>query len=73
MNIVLDTNILVSALWKPSGNASLFLSHVITVDLQLCYDHRIIEEYRDVLLRPKYSAESPNPPPSARFPLPFGA
>ena len=54
MNIVLDTNILVSALWKPAGNASLILSHVIAGDLQVCYDYRIMEEYRDVLLRPKF-------------------
>ena len=54
MRIVLDTNVLVSALWTPAGNASLLLSQVIAGKLQLCYDYRILEEYRDVLLRPRF-------------------
>ena len=54
MKVVLDTNVLVSALWTPNGNASLLLSLVIAGELQLCYDYRILEEYRDVLGRPKF-------------------
>ncbi len=54
MIAVIDTNILVSALWKPDSNASRLISQVISGNIQPCYDYRIIEEYRDVLLRPKF-------------------
>ena len=54
MILVLDTNVLVSALWTPSGNASLVLSRVLGGSLQLCYDNRILEEYWDVLCRPRF-------------------
>ena len=54
MIAVIDTNILVSALWKPNSNASLLISHVVNGTIQPCYDYRIMEEYRDVLLRPKF-------------------
>ena len=54
MIAVIDTNILVSALWKPAGNASMLISRVISGDIQVCYDHRIISEYREVLTRPRF-------------------
>jgi putative PIN family toxin of toxin-antitoxin system len=54
MIAVIDTNILVSALWKPAGNASLLLSHVISGRIQACYDHRMISEYREVLTCPRF-------------------
>ena len=54
MIAVIDTNILVSALWKPGSNASLLISHVISGAVQPCYDYRIMEEYREVLMRPKF-------------------
>ena len=54
MIAVLDTNVLVSALWTPSGKASAILSAAFSRHLRLCYDYRIMEEYRDVLLRPKF-------------------
>ncbi len=54
MIAVIDTNILVSALWKPGGNASLLISHVISGIIQPCYDYRIMEEYHEVLMRPKF-------------------
>jgi putative PIN family toxin of toxin-antitoxin system len=52
--IVLDTNVLVSALITPFGNASRILDMVIRGDLRLLYDDRIISEFREVLLRPKF-------------------
>lgn len=54
MIAVIDTNVLVSALWKPGGNASLLISHVLNGRIQPCYDYRIMEEYREVLMRPKF-------------------
>ena len=54
MLIVLDTNVLVSALITPFGNAARILDMVIRGDLRLLYDDRIISEFREVLLRPKF-------------------
>jgi putative PIN family toxin of toxin-antitoxin system len=52
--IVLDTNIIVSALITPFGNASRILDMVISGDLAVLYDDRIITEYREVLVRKKF-------------------
>ena len=54
MIAVIDTNILVSALYKPAGNASILISRVISGQIKVCYDHRIIAEYREVLTRPRF-------------------
>lgn len=53
MNIVLDTNILVSAVWSPGRNASDILNAVFARRFTVCYDHRILEEYDRVLRYPK--------------------
>ena len=58
MLIVIDTNILISSLWTPSGNASSVISSVITGKLTPCYDARIMEEYNDVLKRPAFKFET---------------
>jgi putative PIN family toxin of toxin-antitoxin system len=55
--IVLDTNILVSALITPFGNAARILDMVLLGELQILYDDRIFFEYREVLLRPKFGFE----------------
>jgi putative PIN family toxin of toxin-antitoxin system len=52
--IVLDTNVVVSALITPFGNAARILDMVISGDLNLLYDDRILSEYREVLLREKF-------------------
>lgn len=54
MNIVLDTNVLVSALWSPSGKPAAILNVVISQRFTACYDHRILDEYNKVLRRPKF-------------------
>ena len=51
--VVLDTNVLVSALWTPVGNCSAIISLVLTDRIVPCFDHRIIAEYRAVLSRPR--------------------
>ena len=53
MNVVLDTNILVSAAWSPGRNASHILSAAFARRLTVCYDYRILEEYDRVLHYPK--------------------
>ncbi|MDR1616051.1 MAG: putative toxin-antitoxin system toxin component, PIN family [Syntrophomonadaceae bacterium] len=55
MNVVLDTNILVSALWTEKGNPHKILDMIGRNEIKPCYDYRIITEYRDVLSRPKFS------------------
>lgn len=54
MNIVLDTNVLVSAIWSPGRNASDILSAVFARKFTACYDHRILEEYDRVLHYKKF-------------------
>ena len=53
MNIVLDTNILVSAVWSPGRNASNILNAAFARRFTVCYDYRILEEYERVLHYPK--------------------
>ncbi|MBR1729965.1 MAG: putative toxin-antitoxin system toxin component, PIN family [Selenomonadaceae bacterium] len=54
MIAVLDTNVLVSALWSSNGKAAYILQKVIAGDLKLCHSYQILTEYREVLLRPKF-------------------
>lgn len=54
MLVVLDTNVLVSAVLSPSGRPAWIVGQVLTGNFKLCCDHRLIEEYRSVLLRPKF-------------------
>ena len=55
MIIVLDTNILVSSLWKKSGPPARILQMVLQGRLRVCWDWRIMQEYRAVLNRPKFN------------------
>jgi putative PIN family toxin of toxin-antitoxin system len=52
--VVLDTNILVSALWTPTGNAAKIVDLMVTGQLVPFYDQRVIAEYEAVLARPKF-------------------
>lgn len=52
--IVLDTNILVSALLSPFGAPARILDLLLNGYMQICYDSRIVDEYKDVLSRPKF-------------------
>ena len=54
MQVVIDTNILVSALWSKNGAPARIISMVINGTLVPCYDYRILSEYREVLRRPKF-------------------
>jgi len=54
MRVVVDTNILVSALWTASGNPRKILDMVGRNEIKPCYDYRIIAEYEDVLSRPRF-------------------
>ena len=52
--VVLDTNILVSSLWSKGGAPSRIVKMVLEKQITPCHDHRIMSEYRRVLLRPKF-------------------
>lgn len=54
MRIVLDTNVLVSALLNPQGPPARILDLIVGGPLKLLADNRILYEYREVLLRPKF-------------------
>ncbi|MCK5594916.1 putative toxin-antitoxin system toxin component, PIN family [bacterium] len=54
MKIVLDTNVIVSGLLSPYNAPGEIVRMVSSGVLKLCYDARIISEYRSVLLRQKF-------------------
>ena len=54
MLVVIDTNILVSALWSRNGAPARVVGLVLSGHLIPCYDHRIMLEYRQILQRPKF-------------------
>ncbi|MBP7582883.1 MAG: putative toxin-antitoxin system toxin component, PIN family [Spirochaetes bacterium] len=58
MKVVLDTNVLVAALLNPRGIPADILNLVLNEEVTLCYDDRIIGEYRSVLKRDKFHLDS---------------
>ena len=54
MTVVLDTNVLVSALINPLGASATVLGLLLNGKLTVCYDNRILGEYREVLSRHKF-------------------
>ncbi|MDA3955252.1 putative toxin-antitoxin system toxin component, PIN family [Oceanispirochaeta sp.] len=63
MNIVLDTNVLISGLLNPNGFPAQVLNLIINKRIKLIIDTRIISEYSEVLRHPKFKFrdESINP------------
>ena len=58
MNIVLDTNVLVSGLLTPFGSSGEIIRMVSAGELILCIDARILSEYQEVLNRPKFQFDN---------------
>ena len=54
MIIVLDTNILVSAPLKPESYPAHVFNAALNEKVTLLFDNRILEEYRRVLMRPRF-------------------
>ena len=54
MNIVLDTNVLVAGLLTPFGPCGEIVRMVSSGELTLSLDARILNEYQEVLDRPKF-------------------
>ena len=59
MKIVVDTNVLVSALLRPSGPPGRILDVVVSRQVQLALDDRIFAEYSAVLQRPEFGFPGP--------------
>jgi putative PIN family toxin of toxin-antitoxin system len=54
MKIVVDTNVIVSALMNVNGIPAKILSLVLNGSLKILYDNRIVFEYIDVLSRKEF-------------------
>jgi putative PIN family toxin of toxin-antitoxin system len=57
MKVVVDTNVMVSGLLAPYGPGGEIVRMVSAGHLSLCYDARILAEYAEVLVRPKFPFE----------------
>ena len=55
MQIVIDTNVLVSCLFKQNSRINRILRHLIDGEYQLLYSDETVKELNDVLLRPRIS------------------
>ncbi|MFH0984153.1 MAG: putative toxin-antitoxin system toxin component, PIN family [Candidatus Omnitrophota bacterium] len=54
MKVVADTNVLISGLLTPHGPPAEIVRMVLNGNLRVCYDLRILDEYREVFARPKF-------------------
>jgi putative PIN family toxin of toxin-antitoxin system len=58
LRIVLDTNVLVSALLRPVSIPGRIVDLVLAEQVRLAFDHRIFSEYQSVLFRPEFPFSS---------------
>ena len=54
LKVVVDTNVIVSALIKPQSNPALTISFILNGDCELCLSDKIFTEYEGVLAREKF-------------------
>jgi len=54
LHLVIDTNIVISALLKPESNPALIISLILRGDFRLCLTEKIFAEYEEVLGRGKF-------------------
>ncbi|MEW6608041.1 MAG: putative toxin-antitoxin system toxin component, PIN family [bacterium] len=54
MRVVLDTNVVVSGLLNPYGASASILKLVLLKEIEIVFDARLLCEYKEVLLRPKF-------------------
>ncbi len=54
MKIVLDTNVLVSGLLSPHGQPATLLNLIVEKEINILLDERILDEYSEVLMRPRF-------------------
>jgi putative PIN family toxin of toxin-antitoxin system len=61
MIFVLDTNVLVSAVLKPAGTPRNLVDLWLQDTFEIAVSDAILQEYRDVLSRPKFTPYIPSP------------
>jgi uncharacterized protein len=59
MRVVLDTNIIVSALIAPSGPSALALALGLGGQFEICVSPTVLAEYYEVLQRPRFQRLPP--------------
>jgi putative PIN family toxin of toxin-antitoxin system len=59
MKIVIDTNVIVTALLSPYSHSAQVLRLVLTKNIDMAIDSRIISKYREIL-RPKFDFDQNN-------------
>ena len=57
MNVVIDTNVIISGLLNPAGVPAKIINLILNEELTLLYDNRIFSEYKKVLNRKKFKFE----------------
>ncbi len=57
MRVVIDTNVLVSGIINPHGPPGRIVDAILSEAITVLYDDRILSEYRDVLMRPRFGFE----------------
>ena len=55
MRVVVDTNVLVSAFMNPHGAPRRILDLLLARAFVVLHNDRILEEYREVLVRPRFA------------------
>jgi putative PIN family toxin of toxin-antitoxin system len=55
VSAVLDTNVIVSALFSSDGKPFSILDMAFKTEIALCYSRTILKEYEEVLYRPKFN------------------
>ena len=60
MIIVIDTNVIISALIKPFSDSSKILNLILYGKIKLAYDYRILNEYEEILRRKKFNFDPQN-------------
>lgn len=55
MRVVIDTNVLVSGIINPHGAPGRIVDALLAQRISLLFDDRMMDEYREVLLRPAFS------------------
>jgi len=58
LKVVLDTNVIVSALLKPRSHPARIFRLILQGDLQIIVNEHILAEYFEVLSRPKFDLEN---------------
>ncbi len=54
MRIVLDTNVLMAAFLRPHSTPAMILRLILQGEIELVTNAQILDEYEEVLLRPKF-------------------